>query len=41
MVEYATALRLGTAQPEEILRRFARSHLQQPTYHALYELGRP
>jgi len=40
MVKYATALRLGTAQPEDILRRFARSDLQHPTYHALDELGR-
>ncbi len=40
MVKYATALRLGTAQPEDILRRFARSDLQHPTYRALEELGR-
>ena len=40
MVKFATALRLGTAQPEDILRRFARSDLQHPTYRALEELGR-
>jgi TnpA family transposase len=40
MVKYATALRLGTAQPEDILRRFTRSGLQHPTYRALDELGR-
>jgi TnpA family transposase len=40
MIKYTTALRLGTAQPEDILRRFARSGLQHPTYRALDELGR-
>jgi TnpA family transposase len=40
MIKFATALRLGTAQPEDILRRFARSDLQHPTYRALEELGR-
>jgi len=40
MVKYTTALRLGTAQPEDILRRFARSGLRHPTYRALDELGR-
>ena len=40
MVKYTTALRLGTAQPEDILRRFTRSGLQHPTYRALDELGR-
>ena len=32
MVKYATALRLGTAETEAILRRFTRSNLQHPTY---------
>jgi TnpA family transposase len=39
MIKYATALRLGTAEPEAILRRFTRSNLQHPTYRALLELG--
>ena len=40
MVKYATALRLGTADSESILRRFTRSNAQHPTYAALCELGR-
>jgi TnpA family transposase len=40
MVKYATALRLGTAETEAILRRFARNNLQHPTYKALIELGK-
>lgn len=40
MVKYATALRLGTAEAEAILKRFTRSNLQHPTYKALSELGR-
>lgn len=40
MVRYATALRLGTAQTEAILRRFTRNNLQHPTYKALAELGK-
>jgi TnpA family transposase len=40
LIKYATALRLGTAQPEDILRRFTRNNLQHPTYQALGELGR-
>jgi TnpA family transposase len=40
MVKYATALRLGTAQAEAILRRFTRSNVQHPTYRALAELGK-
>jgi TnpA family transposase len=40
MVKYATALRLGIAETESILRRFTRSDLQQPTYKALAELGK-
>jgi len=39
MVKYATA-RLGTAETEAILRRFARSNVQHPTYRTLSELGR-
>ncbi|MBD8524423.1 Tn3 family transposase [Pseudomarimonas arenosa] len=40
MVKYATALRLGTADSESILRRFTRTNAQHPTYAALAELGR-
>jgi TnpA family transposase len=40
MIKYATALRLGTAEPEIILQRFTRSEIQHPTYQALIELGR-
>jgi TnpA family transposase len=39
-VKYATALRLGTAETEAILRRFTRNNVQHPTYKALSELGR-
>jgi len=40
MVKYATALRLGTAETEAILRRFTRNNVQHPTYKALSEFGR-
>jgi TnpA family transposase len=40
MVKYATALRLGIAETEAILRRFTRANVQHPTYKALAELGR-
>lgn len=40
MVKYAAAMRHGTADPEAILRRFARSDVMHPTYKALAELGR-
>jgi TnpA family transposase len=40
MIKYTTALRLGTAETEAILRRFTRSNLQHPTYKALAELGK-
>jgi TnpA family transposase len=40
MVKYATALRTGTAQTEDILRRFTRNNAQHPTYQALAELGK-
>ena len=39
MVKYVTALRLGTAAAEDILRRFTRNNIQHPTYRALVELG--
>jgi TnpA family transposase len=40
MVKYATALKLGTADTEDILRRFRRSNVQHPVYKALAELGK-
>lgn len=40
MVKFATVLRLGTAQSEDILRRFTRKNIQHPTYKALTELGK-
>ncbi len=40
MIKYATALRLSTAEPEAILRRFNRNNPQHPTYQALAELGK-
>jgi TnpA family transposase len=40
MIKYVTAVRLGTAETESILRRFVRSNIQHPTYKAFSELGR-
>jgi TnpA family transposase len=40
LIKYATALRLGTADAETILRHFTKSNLQHPTYQALAELGK-
>jgi len=40
MIKYATALRLGTAQTESILRRFTKNNVQHPTYKAFAQLGR-
>ena len=40
MVKYTTALKLGTAETEAILRRFTRNNLKHPTYKALAELGK-
>ncbi len=40
MVKYATALRLGTAETEAILKRFTRNNLKHPTYQVLAELGK-
>jgi TnpA family transposase len=39
MIKFATALRLGTADAESLLRRFTRSNVQHLTYKALAELG--
>jgi TnpA family transposase len=38
-IKYATAIRLGTASTEAILRRFTRS-ASHPTYQAMLEIGR-
>ena len=40
MIKYTTALRLGTAETESILKRFTRENRQHPTYQALQELGK-
>jgi TnpA family transposase len=40
MIKYTTALRLGTAETEAILRRFTKQNVQHPTYKALAELGK-
>lgn len=40
MVKYVTAVRLGTAETESILRRFTRNNVQHPTYKAFAELGK-
>ncbi len=40
LIKFATALRLGTADAESILRRFTKSNVQHPTYKALCELGK-
>jgi TnpA family transposase len=40
MVKCATALRLGTAETEAVLRRFTRANVQHPTYRALAEMGK-
>ena len=40
LIKLATALRLGTADAESILRRFTKNNAQHPTYKALCELGK-
>jgi TnpA family transposase len=40
LIKFATALRLGTADAESILRRFTKSNVQHPAYKALCELGK-
>jgi TnpA family transposase len=41
MIKYATALRLGAAETEAILRRFTRNNLKHPMYQALAERRPP
>jgi TnpA family transposase len=40
IIKYTTALRLGTAETEAILRRFTKKNVQHPTYKAFAELGK-
>ncbi|MBD2505642.1 Tn3 family transposase [Anabaena azotica] len=40
MIKYATALRLGMAETDAILKRFTRGNLLHPTYQAICELGK-
>ncbi len=41
IVKYAVAMKIGIAQPEDILRRFTEHNIpQHPTYKALSELGK-
>ena len=40
LIKFATALRLGIAGAESILRRFTKNNVQHPTYNARCELGK-
>ena len=40
LIKFTTALRLGTADAESILRRFTTNNVQHPTYKVLCELGK-
>ena len=39
-MKYTVALKLGTANAENIMKRFTRNNLQHPTYEAPAELGK-
>lgn len=39
MVKYATALRIGTVEAEQVLRRFTKGGPKHATYQAFEELG--
>lgn len=40
IVRYVAALKLGTAEPEVLLKRFISDNIQSPLYKAILELGR-
>jgi len=40
MVKHAVALKIGTANGDAIIRKFARSNYQHPTFKAIIELGK-
>lgn len=40
IIKYAVALKIGTSTAETIIRRFARSNYQHPTFKAFMELGK-
>ena len=40
IIKFTTALRLGTADAESILKRFTSNNIQHPVYNALIELGK-
>ena len=40
MLKYATAIRVGTASTEAIMRSFMKANATHPTYQAMIELGR-
>jgi TnpA family transposase len=40
IVKFTAALRIGSAEPEAILRRISKENSQHPTYKAIIELGK-
>jgi len=40
IIRYVAALKLGTAEPEVLLKRFINDNIQSPLYKAILELGR-
>ena len=40
MVKHAVALKIGTSTAETVIRRFARTNYQHPTFKAFIELGK-